>query len=287
MFRIGEFSKIAQVSGRLLRYYDQIGLFSPARVDPESGYRYYSAQQLPQLNRILALKDLGLSLDQIAHLLDDGISPGEIRGMLLMKKAQIAQTLQEEIQRLRVIESRLQQIEDEGTLTDYDVVMKQIAARPFLGIRKHCDDLAVTVRLANEMHRLLPERVGALGRFAVIIHSDVFDLADLDLEMGFFLEDPIGAEPGTLSTGDVLSVRTLPAVSTMLTAVRVGNAEMGHLAYGAIGAWVEANGYRFAGPGREVFLQWPDPQGEREAVAEIQMPVEPLSAEHTSIEELI
>ena len=53
MFRIGEFSKIAQVSGRLLRYYDEIGLLIPESIDPETGYRYYSARQLPRLNRIL------------------------------------------------------------------------------------------------------------------------------------------------------------------------------------------------------------------------------------------
>lgn len=46
MFRIGEFSKIAQVSGRLLRYYEQFGLISPERTDPQTGYRYYSASQL-------------------------------------------------------------------------------------------------------------------------------------------------------------------------------------------------------------------------------------------------
>jgi DNA-binding transcriptional MerR regulator len=58
MFRTGEFSNIARVSKRLLQYYDEIGLFKPARIDPQTGYRYYSAKQLPRLNRILALKDL-------------------------------------------------------------------------------------------------------------------------------------------------------------------------------------------------------------------------------------
>ena len=60
MFRIGEFSQIARVSGRLLRYYDSIGLLRPVRTDPQTGYRYYSAAQLGELNRILALKELGL-----------------------------------------------------------------------------------------------------------------------------------------------------------------------------------------------------------------------------------
>ena len=80
MFRIGDFSKIAQVSGRLLRYYDEIGLLSPEFTDPQTGYRYYSAQQLPRLNRILVLKELGLSLEQIARLLEQNTSADEIRG---------------------------------------------------------------------------------------------------------------------------------------------------------------------------------------------------------------
>mgnify|MGYP003431227335 CR=1 FL=1 len=65
MFRIGEFSRIARVSARLLRFYDEIGLLTPAHADPQTGYRYYTVTQLPQLNRILVLKDLGFDLDQV------------------------------------------------------------------------------------------------------------------------------------------------------------------------------------------------------------------------------
>src|SRR5437899_12364030 len=114
MFRIGEFSKIAQVSGRLLRYYDEIGLLIPESIDPETGYRYYSARQLPRLNRILVLKELGLSLEHIARLLDQDTSVEEMRGMLSLRKAQIEQSLDEEWERLRVVEARLQQIDTQG-----------------------------------------------------------------------------------------------------------------------------------------------------------------------------
>ena len=81
MFRIGEFSKIAQVSGSQLRYYDEICLLKPARIDEWTGYRYYSAEQLPDLNRILALKELGLTLEQIQRMLADEVSVDELRGM--------------------------------------------------------------------------------------------------------------------------------------------------------------------------------------------------------------
>src|SRR5262249_74940 len=108
MFTVGEFSSLAQVSKRLLRYYDEIGLLKPIRTDQVTGHRYYSVEQLPYLNRILALKDLGLSLDQIRQLLSDKVSTDEIQGMLLMVKAEIEQQLQEEYYRIRNIEARLQ-----------------------------------------------------------------------------------------------------------------------------------------------------------------------------------
>ncbi len=132
MFKIGEFAKIAQVSGRLLRYYDGIGLFTPEQIDPDSGYRFYSAAQLPRLNRILALRDLGLTLDQIGRMLDGDISGDEIRGMLFMRKAQIEQNLQEEIGRLNQVELRLKQIEQEDHPWTADVIIKEVPALPIL-----------------------------------------------------------------------------------------------------------------------------------------------------------
>ena len=62
LFKIGDFSQIGQVSVRMLRHYDELGLLKPAYVDRLTDYRYYSLEQLPKLNRLLALKDLGFSL---------------------------------------------------------------------------------------------------------------------------------------------------------------------------------------------------------------------------------
>ena len=94
MFRIGEFSKLSQVSVKTLRYYDQIGLLHPAEVDRFTSYRYYSTDQLHRLNRILALKDLGLSLEQIGLVLDHDLSPDELRGMLRMKQLELEQQVE-------------------------------------------------------------------------------------------------------------------------------------------------------------------------------------------------
>jgi len=89
VFRIGDFSRIARVSCRLLRYYDELGLLRPAIVNRETGYRSYSAAQLPRLNRILVLKELGLSLEQIGRIVDDNASAAELRISLLISIAAI------------------------------------------------------------------------------------------------------------------------------------------------------------------------------------------------------
>lgn len=87
-------------------------------MDRFTGYRYYTAAQLPRLNKILALKELGLSLDQIKRVLDDNSSIEEIHGMLTLKKAEAEQRLREELERFRYIESRIRQINEQGVLAD-------------------------------------------------------------------------------------------------------------------------------------------------------------------------
>jgi DNA-binding transcriptional MerR regulator len=96
MFSIGDFARIGGVSVRTLRYYEEAGLLIPAAVDPTTGYRSYSAHQLPRLHRIIALKDLGLSLRQLAPLLDE-LSAEQLRGMLLLKRAELREQLTEDL----------------------------------------------------------------------------------------------------------------------------------------------------------------------------------------------
>ena len=110
MYRIGEFSKICRVPVSALRYYSDIGLLPPVAIDPDSNYRYYDAAQLPRLNRILALKDLGLSLEEIGLILNDELSAAELRGMLRLKQAEMGQAVAEQQAQLARVESRLRLI---------------------------------------------------------------------------------------------------------------------------------------------------------------------------------
>src|SRR5512140_3548456 len=127
MFKIGDFSKLAHVSIKTLRYYDEIGLLRPGEIDRFTGYRYYTASQLSRLNRILLLKDLGLSLDQIGRLLESDLPPAQLRGMLKLRQVEIERSIEEEEARLARVAALLNQIEQESTLmSNYDVVIKKV-----------------------------------------------------------------------------------------------------------------------------------------------------------------
>src|SRR5262245_5332211 len=110
MFKIGEFSRLSRVSVRMLRHYDQLGLLTPSQTDRFTNYRYYSAEQLPRLNRILALRDLGFSLEQIAEMLDEDLSQDQLLGMLRLKRTELEQQMQIEESRLARLEARIRQM---------------------------------------------------------------------------------------------------------------------------------------------------------------------------------
>jgi len=276
MFSIGEFSRVARVSTRLLRYYDQRGLLEPAHVDQATGYRRYSAAQLPRLNRILVLKELGFRLDEIAPILDQEIGAAELRGMLELRRSEAARRLEEEAARLRHIETRIAQLDELGALAQDDVVLRGEPARLFLAIRTRVPSFAAARdKLASVMAAARRDVArGKLEALAVLAHADAYDPDDLDLEIGYFVREAVS--PVELAEGGRLEVRALPAVDMMAVCVRQGPPDRAHLATARIGRFVEHSGYRLEGPSREVFLEPPDLTRMDRAVVEMQFPVTPM-----------
>jgi effector-binding domain-containing protein len=181
--------------------------------------------------------------------------------------------------RFRYIESRIEQIDREGTLSDYEVVLKSVPAQRFIGLRETSTTLAACRAAAQEMNRLLSAQVSskALGNFVFVLQSEMWDIENFDVDIGFILNDDTDVAL-TLASEESLHIQELPAVETMATTIRVGWSELGHGSYAAIGLWAEANGYRFAGQPREVLHHLPPPSHGDETVAEIQIPVERLTS---------
>lgn len=188
MLKIGDFSKLTFVSVKTLRYYDELGLLKPVRVDRESGYRYYTVDQMPRLNRILALKDLGLSLDQIAVLLKDNLTAEHIRGILLLKLAETEERLKEEEARRQRVEVRLKQIEKEGMLPMTEVVIKDLPVQHIASIRRIIPNYSVLGELFNELFgTIMPAGLKLLGPTVAIYHEH----RDLPKTIPFLLSLPV------------------------------------------------------------------------------------------------
>jgi len=272
MIKIGDFSKLSLVSVRTLRYYEEMGLLKPAEVDRFTGYRYYSFDQLPRLNRILALKDLGLSLEQIAQLLDEGLPPAQLRGMLKLKQAEIQQQVDQERERLERVEARLRKIEQENAMSTYDVIIKKIEPQTVASLRRLVPNPQDVGRMFEQLFTYLSrQNVRPAGPPAAIWHDKEHKDNDWDAEVAVAITDAL---PG----GNGVKTVQLPAVANMACLIHTGSYEGFPQAYSALMAWVEANGYQIAGPMREIYLRGPGPTPTDPAtyVTEIQMPVEKM-----------
>lgn len=274
MFRIGDFSRLARVSARLLRWYEEVGLLVPAHVDPSTGYRYYSAAQLVQLNRILALKELGLSLQQIGAALDPGAAEEKLRAALEERKTDAQRLRAAEELRITQIEARLRQIEALGTTTGADVVLAPGTARRLLGVRERFHSFAAVGEVMGETLKTIPRQVpaAALGHFVVLSNATEFEPEHLDLDVGFFVESDAPARV-ELAGGRHADVIELPACELIASCVRVGPPDQAHLLSAEIAFFVEAGGLQLAGPSREVFLQRPRMDRLDQSVIEMQFPV--------------
>lgn len=272
MFRIGDFSRIAHVSARLLRFYDEIGLLKPAHADRFTGYRHYTVAQLARLNRITVLKDLGFSLDQIGGMLASSPDTAQLRAMLLLRRSDIERTLALETQRLKHLEARIAQIEDDGALLADDVVIRAQPARHVLSLRRTLAGFAEAPATIGELQQrvrsVLKRRTQ--GQLIVVSHAPQFEPEALDLQFCVAVD---GLKLGALPDAAGLELGDLPAVARMAVCVRVGPPEENHLLSARIGAYVERSRLQFDGPSREVFVQAPHAQRMHEAVIEMQFPL--------------
>ncbi len=132
--KIGEFSRLSQVTVKTLHHYNDLGLLKPAEIDPVNNYRYYTLEQLPQIHRIMALKEMGLSLEQIGELLMEEVSTDEMRGMLRLKQAEIQQDMRAAQKRLNMVNFRLRMIDAEANFPELDVLIKRIEPQRVLSI---------------------------------------------------------------------------------------------------------------------------------------------------------
>ncbi len=282
MLKIGEFAWLGQVTVETLRHYDRLGLLKPVHLDRYSGYRYYAPEQLPRLNRILALKELGLPLEEVRRLLDQNVAGDEIRCILEAQQAQLETEVREATRRLGRVRERLKQIEMEGKMPEYEILRKVVDAQWVASVRTKISswDQDVVGPTITRLFDEACEYVDGLGMaetgvgIALYHESQFIHLGDQSEDIDIETAVPIA---GPAPEGGRVKVRELPRTEVAYV-VHHGSYAGLPLAKQAIFAWIEKSGYRRAGPAREVYLYHdPDHQSNEDSprhVTEVQFPLE-------------
>jgi DNA-binding transcriptional MerR regulator/effector-binding domain-containing protein len=272
MFNIGEFARLGGVSARTLRHYDEIGLLRPATVDPDTGYRGYSAAQLGELSRIMALKELGLSLPQVRRLID-GITLDELNGMLMLRRAQLEHEIAQHRSHLLGIEARLRSIAREDGMPADDIVAKTIPAMGVVVIAGRAPGFgpASVVPVVNQMEAQFDqlgiyERVKEAGPRVIFYEHEHGD------DVTVFLGLPVAGPPQELPAP--AHYRVLPEIEAAVTVRSGPSASIYPMVYHDLVRWIEERGYRpVPGPGRDVWVHEVDDIADvDQQVFEIQLP---------------
>src|SRR5258708_6633314 len=261
MFKISEFSQLSQVSVKTLRYYDQLGLLKPAHTDSWTGYRYYTAEQLLRLNRILAFKELGFTLEQITRLLDEQVPPEQIRGMFRLKQAQI--------QGLIESEGRLRQIEREGGHASHqEIMLKAVEPQLVVSIRERTAPAYIPL-LFEELDRYLAHH--GISSITTLPHlvlwhgcEECEDATDLEVVC------PIARRMPERERVHIQTLSALPTVAALMHQCQPQSACPASL---DLAKWIETHPYRMVAnqPRREIYLTR---ETDGFSIAEVQIAVE-------------
>jgi DNA-binding transcriptional MerR regulator len=277
MLKIGDFSKLSRVTVKTLRFYDEMGLLKPVQIDPSTGYRYYSVEQLPRLNRILAYKDLGFSLEQIRGLLDEEPPLSQVRNLLQLKQTEIQACLAEDQRRLERLEVRLRQIEfvdgspQEDWMSTYEVVIKNVEPLQAASVRgvipNYDESEPIFDRLFDEVYGYVHRQgVRKVGCGIAIYHTAEGQENDIEVEAVAPIYEP-------LRGNESVCVYELPAIEEMACVVHHGSFATLGQAYRAVVSWIENNGYHIIGPCREIYLRYERGGDQKNYVTEVQFPV--------------
>lgn len=249
MFRISDFSRLTRVTVQTLRHYDRLGLLAPAFVDPDSRFRYYAARQVPRLYRIRALRDLGFSLEHIAHILEEEADESALRRLLERRRQEIGKEMEEGVRRLAQIEASITEL-GRGCPVPVEASVRDLAPMRVATLREKVADLdqgAETLFEAVEAHAT-QAGARAAGPPILIYHDRDFREIDADIEAAV----PITAQ--ALMAGRA-TIRTLPG-HRAACATYSGRYEKWSGVTQSLLTWLEARCLTPAGPVREVYLQF-------------------------------
>ncbi|MEA4988773.1 MAG: effector binding domain-containing protein, partial [Anaerovorax sp.] len=250
MFKIGEFSKLTQISIRMLRYYDEVELLKPAEVDKWTGHRLYSVEQIPRLNRILYLRDSGFHVTDIALALE--MDDCSLLKSLDKKRLEIEQTIQSQQEKLQKIAIAKDEIQGNKGELHYNISIKSIPEYQVLSLRKIVPTYYSEGDLWNELSAFAKEQKIELANHTFSIYHDTeYKEQDVDIELCVLVSKmQTNIEP--------FCFRITEPVHMMACTMVYGDFSNIAGAYIAFAEWLQKNSkYRISNPMRQIVHRGP------------------------------
>ncbi len=267
MFRIGEFSQLVKVTPRMLRYYEKNGLIKPKKIDPDTGYRFYSASQINLVNKIVKYRDMGFLVEQIEMMIEYRTDEHIIQEMIATQQALVEQTIDSENAKLHRLKKYRKTMTEEKSMIE-EAVLKSLPAVNVLSLRDHIASYDQEFDLWFRMKDFIEkEAVECLVGGYSIYHDPDYKENDVDVEIAV----PVDVMK---EDKDGFVYKTYDAIPLAATIRFTGSYELTSQAIEKLAAWMEFNGYVFDGLMRGCAINDPcAPYNPEITTTEIQIPV--------------
>jgi DNA-binding transcriptional MerR regulator/effector-binding domain-containing protein len=269
MFKIGDFSKINRVTIKALHLYDEMGLLKPQFVDKVNNYRFYGTEQFVTIQKIIALKQIGLSLSDIAILMQKDISSDEFIARLKLKEQEKRSEIKSEKDRLRQLQTLINTIQKEQNMQNL-ITTRDLPGAIVASMRK-------VVKNYDEFFTFWPA-MGELMK-AQDLKCSLPPYAFSIFHDGAYKEDSIDVEicEAVVTSGkdqEGMVFKTIPEVPKAACLIHKGPYSTLGKSYAILVRWIEENGYELADNMRESYHDgiW-NQEDPNQWITEIQAPI--------------
>lgn len=270
MFKIGDFSKLTQVSVRMLRYYDETDLLKPTKIDRDTGYRMYSVDQIPILRRIITLRDMGFIVSEISNIINSN-DENSISKALEVKRKEIQLNICAEREKLIKLETAIRNIGTEDIHIDYEVFIKSIPSYQVLSLREIIPEYKCEGVLWEKIFRFIEEEKINYNKNSIcfaIYHDLDYKEKDVDVEVVVTV-DSMGEDKGEYRFLNTEPVENMACIMVYGSFDNIGPA------YKSFAKWLEKHKvYKIWGKNRQICHIGPwNEENQEKYLTEIQIPI--------------
>ncbi|MBU3075408.1 MerR family transcriptional regulator [Clostridium estertheticum] len=267
MFKIGDFSKLTRVSVRMLRYYDEVGLFKPAKIDDFTGYRYYSAKQISYINLVMSLRDMSFNVADIAVFMKEK-SEEKLEDILKVKGEEIENNIRAEEIRLKKINSAIKDMKKERVSMSYNVTLKSLPSYKVISLRNVIPTYEAEGLLWIRLGEYIMKKNIHCNNISYSTYHDAgYKEGEVDAEVVVGVDNLMKDEDG-------FTFKETEAVDQAAIILVPGDYSNVAQAYNFLANWIEENGYIMIGNPRQVAIKGPcNEKRTEDYLSEIQIPV--------------